>query len=264
MRSTYWSNSAFADRLRKVFGLPDQPFAASFEEWSELEKLEKEISPFGIRLIDSLDSVQSLLYFIPDKTKSLIYFISNVKNRSNVLRTQTKLGHWGDLTSRIPDALMYAIIDFVEKECFYMDIAFVEKEKLSELEPEVRAYKEQSYLRRKLFGIEVSDEIRAKHARAWMDFQNENCGKDENPRPYDELWSAYLFAKNTYFSFDSYEESGYNELAKLDKAESVFSRKMSPDIKAALDKSHELEKSFDEQVEKYCTIVVKYHKHMWT
>ncbi|NCQ51894.1 hypothetical protein GW796_08375 [archaeon] len=199
---------------------------------------------------------------ILDKIKDIGYFIANVKNKSHVLRTRAKYGQWSDLVTRIPDALMFAIIDFVEKECFWMNVAFTEEKNKCNLELEVKKYIEQSYIKRKIFSVNVSDSVRAKHARLWMDFQNEHTPEDI--KPYDELWEAYLFAKNKYFNFNEYEESGLNALIKDDRDCDFFKKEERHEVIEAYDKIRKLREDFEIEVEKHCINIVKYRQSMWT
>lgn len=260
MRFSYWSNSKFAARLREVFGLPKQPTAATWEEWQRIEVEEKKASRLGIAIVNGLDSIQRAVYAIPDAFDSTTYYVSNIKNQSNVLRTRTKLGSWSDLVNRIPDGLMFAVVDYIEKECFWMNCAFTSKEEMHTLEPEVQKYVQQSYIRRKLFDVKVSDEVRAKHAREWIDFQIKE-GNPESVTGYDALWAAYKFAKDRYLTFDAWEESGYN--AKIDQFARGFGN-VTEEQTALFRKITELEEAFEKEVEIHCTSIVKYRQFMWT
>ena len=139
-RVSYWSNSKFAAKLREVLGLPKQPKAATADGWDEFYKLEQSISPFRVAVVDSLDTIQKILYWPADTISNVVYYLGNLLDGSHVLKTTAKRGQWSDLTSKIPDALMYAIIDYVEKECFWMDIAFFSK-KPEDVSDEVWNYK---------------------------------------------------------------------------------------------------------------------------
>lgn len=258
-RTTYWSHSKFADKIRDLYKIPHHPTSASWDEWKTVEKKEKEISPFGVKFIEFLDEIQKLVYWPSDTFKDFAYFLSNVSHKSHVLRTRAKFGHWADVTSKIPDALMFAIIDFIEQECFWMNVAFVSnKEQLEKLEPEVRKYVTQSYIMRKFGRVKVSDSVRAKHAREWIDFQIADS-PERNAEVYEAIWSAYQFAKTRYFSFDAFEESGYNTM----NFEVSFG-KISQEKREMYDKMNTLEEQFESEVEKHCTNIIKYRKYLWT
>lgn len=258
-RATYWSHSKFADKMRDLFGIPHHPAAGTWQEWKEIHKREKEISPFGVKLVESLNTIQKCVYWPADTLRDFTYFLSNVSHKSHVLRTRVKFGQWADVTSKIPDALMFAIIDFIEQECFWMNVAFVSgKEQLEKLEPEVRKYVTQSYIMRKFGRTKVSDSVRAKHARDWINFQIANS-PEQNLEVYEAIWAAYQFAKTRYFTFDAFEESGYN-LMNFDVSFGKISQEKSEMHK----KITVLEDQFESEVEKHCTNIIKYRKYLWT
>lgn len=263
MRSQYWSNTKFADKIRNLFGIKKQPTSATAEGWDEYETTAKQTSGIGYNIVESLNTIQTVVYWIPDKFKSASYFISNVKNRSHVLPTNVKFGSWGDLTSRIPDALMLSIIDFVEKECFWMNVAFY-SERPQGMSDTVWKYNRQSYIQQKLFPVKVSDAERAKNGIEWLEFQIKSGSRNKRnnkSHPYRKLIAAYWFAKNRYGA-DLYDESGFT--AAYDKTPGVQLFKSNPEKDIAFDKLREIEKEYDAQVILHCTNIVKYHGFLWT
>lgn len=257
-RVVYWSHTKFADKLRDLFGIPHLPLSATWEKWEEIKKNELKISLVGVKLINMLDVLQKIVYWPTDISKDIIYFISNVYHRSHILRTRVKFGQWGDLTTQIPDALMFAIIDFIEKECFWMNVAFVSDKDKEKLEPEVQRYITQSYIIRKLGGVKVSDSVRAKHAREWIDFQISDS-PEKNTEPWEAIWAAYQFAKTRYFIFDPLEESGYNAENFEISFGSITSEK-----RKIYDIINKIEEEFKFNVEKHCVNIVKYRNYLWT
>ena len=261
MRTSYWSNSAFADYLRKVSGIKKQPGFATMDGWKEYERHSNTVAPIMNKMIDYLDNIQKAVYWIPDTFDSIVYFFSNIKNRSHVLRTTTKPGKWSDLVTKIPDALMFAVIDFVEKECFWMNIGSSE-------DPILKKYYDQPYIQRKLFPIEISDAVRGREGIAWMNWQSE--AKEEVGSPhqetkecYDAIIAAYKFAKERYFKFDVWEESGYNEA----DAAGLFDRGILSKVEERrpfYEKIHELEAVYNDQVTLHCTNIIKYRDYLWT
>jgi len=250
MRVSYWSNSKFAKALRKVFGLPPQLECGTIEQWNEIEIEEKRISLIGIRVIESLNTVQKIVYWIPDTFSKAVYWVSNWKNSSHVLKTSVKVGNWGDLTSKIPDALMYAIIEFIETECFSMG---------SWDQEDVKAYNDQSYIRRRLFPVKIASSLREKYGREYIKFQIDNGADAE---AYGEILAAYSFDKNRYFRFDPYEESGWNEIISI-QGEGSFMR-FTDEQKACYKIIDELEMEFHRQTTEHCTNLVKHRGFLWT
>jgi hypothetical protein len=245
------------------FGISKQPIAATAEGWNEYEESSKKASSFGHNLVESFDTMQQIVYWIPDKIKNISYYISNAINGHHVLKTNTKFGSWADLASRIPDSLMLSVIDFIEKECFWMNVAFFE-DKQSNMSDGVWKYKNQSYIQRRLFPVKVSSEERAKHGIEYLQFQiNSSCktNKKKLTHPYNKIIAAYWFAKTRY-GVDLYDESGFTAAYERD-GKSIFGNK-TKEKDAAIDKLNELEKIYEEQVIVHCTNLVKYHSYLWT
>lgn len=258
MRINYWSLSKFAGLLRKLFGLPEMiPFGTS-EQWNEFNKLEQSISPFGIKVIDSLDTIQNIVYAPIDLYTNITYFCANVKNKSHILRTRTKFGRYSDITAKIPDALMFAIIDFVRSDCFNACVRSVDEI----LEPEIVEYQNQSYFMRKLFPVKISDRLKEIRGIEYIQFQIDQCDIDSEPvKAYKEILEAYKFASERYFTFDPYIETDYYSLVKTD--DSCFGV-ISEEQRDCFKKIHELEEIFEKEVEIHCCNIVKYRKYLWT
>ena len=252
MRTSYWSNSKFAALLRKISGIPVQPFAATMEEWDEYEKCSVKSAPIVSRIINFLDIVQNALHWIPDTYNSAIYKTSNVLSGAHLMKTTTILGDWSDLVKKIPDALFLSIIDFVEKECFWMDVMCSHEEYN---DPKLTKYVNQSYLMRKLGKIKISDSERSKYGLKYLEFQIENS-TTERAIGYNSIIEAYWFAKKTYFKFDAYEESGFEcaSAFNLSREECLF----------YYDKIGKLEKEFENNVTLHCSNIVKFRKLLWT
>lgn len=259
MITRYWSNTEFANKIRKIFGIKEQPYSASWEGWEAYDKECKEASLIGYYVIELLDNIQRAIHWPANAFSSAIYWLHNVFSGSHTLRTNVKIGGYSDLVTKIPDALMYAVIDFVETECFWMNI-------MSTKEPGLLYdYANQSYLRRKLFPVKVPDYIRGSEGIKWLEFQME-AQPGESPdtnRYYDPLIAAYKFAKSRYFKFDAWEESGYNEAERAGILPPMFLK--NNDIRLEYYKKiRELEEIFDDEVTVHCTNIINLRKGMWT
>lgn len=259
-RSKYWSLSKAGEKIRRVFGLPKTPTALSMEDWDKFHKEERAASPIGVKVVGALDTIQDIVMWVPDKIRDIAYYTSNVKNGSHALRTQTKIGAWGDLTSRVPDALMLAVVDFVEKEAFHMNIIFDS----DSTDPLVIKYRDQSYFMRKLFPIETSTEFRVKNAYEWFDYQTNfqrtggelqvspNASTPLEEMPYNKIKSVYEFAKTRYMTFDAFDEAGYEENMAAERSRQVF------------DKVRELEAAHEAEVTKHLITIVTLRDYLWT
>jgi hypothetical protein len=256
MRSSYWSNSKFADKIRVLFGITTLPAAASFDGWKTYRSESKQKSKFGYFLVEKLNTVQNIVMYVPDKIRSLVYYVSNRQNQTHVLKTQTKPGTWSDLVTKIPDALMLSIIDFVEVEAFHMMVCYDS----DTTDPVIIAYNNQSYLKRKLFPMKIDSAVRCEYGVQWLNYQIRAFAKnkrDIDRHPYQKLMAAYYFAKYEYFNFDAWKLVDYD-------FESSKPFETTPEKSEAYKKIAELEKTFDDEVTKHCTNIVKYRDHLWT
>lgn len=256
MKITYWSNSKFADSIRKLFGIPIQPTSLSFDGWENYRNECKTISKFGYNVVEGLDNIQNIVSYIPDKIRNITYFISNIKNKTHVLRTPTKIGTWSDLVTKIPDALMLAVIDFVEFEAFHMMVYYDFDTK----DPVIIDYNTQSYIKRKLFPMKIDSLTRGNYGLAWIDFQIVAFAKNKRDierHPYQKIKSAYIFAKNEYFQFDAWKLVDYD----FDSSKPF---EITEEKSKAYTEIRKLEAEFSEKVTKHCTNIVKYRDHLWT
>ena len=259
MRVYYWSHTKFANRLRSVFGISRPPTFATAEGWDDYEKTAKSASSIGYKVVEGLDSLQNVWLYVPDKIDAVGCYFSNIKNDSHILRTRTNRGTWSDLVSRIPDALMLSVIDFVEKECFWMNVICSEEEN-NKL---ISDYKNQSYFMRKFFPIFVPDTVRGENGIAWLDFQISSSATTKRQierHKYQKIKAAYAFAKGRFQTFDSYKESGLDLLYE----DKDISFDLSVDRSVAYERVRELDAQFEKELTKHCNSIVKYRDYLWT
>lgn len=255
MRARYWSNSKVADSLRKVFSLPKNLLMGTREEWDGFHELEQKTSPFGMKVIDSLDTIQKVVYFIPDMYTSIVYYAGNVLDSTHVLKTNAKRGSWSDLVSKIPEALLLSIVDFVEVECFHMYVTW-NSESATSFPPDVQAYRNQSYLRRKLFSKKVTEAHAGEYGLKYIAYQMADTS-EEAKTVYQSIIDAYKFAKGRFKTFDPYEESGYNLLPAVG-----FMKTTDEHIKC-FETVRKLEEAHTAEVIRHCVNIVKYHEYLW-
>lgn len=258
MRYSYWSNSKFADWLRTKLGLPEQPCSATAEAWEEFHIKEKVANAFGVKIIDSLDSVQSVVYFIPDMFSRMINFVGNVKHGSHILKTRVKFGQYSDLTNKISDALMLSIIEFIENECFHSSICWYSESPIEWPESVIR-YKESGRISRLLGLCKVSDITRAAMGLGYIKYQIDNSS---DPQHYYDIIDAYRFAKYRYLTFDASKESGYDDYSSRNPTKSFM--KIDEVDRSFFDAMDILENEFDENVTKHCAAIIKHRKFLWT
>jgi hypothetical protein len=257
---SHWSNSALAVYIRKLFRIAPQPTSATHEEWIEYRKTSKKSSPVGVLLIETLDKIQNLIYYAPEKIESIFYYIFNVSRSSHVLRTKTKFGHYSDLVEQIPAALMLSIIDFVEIECFDACTRYDS----DIIDPIIVDYNKQSTFKRRFFPMGVSPEVRAQYAYKWLDyqtnFQKELSENIDEVFPYEEIKKVYEFAKTRYVTFDPYKEAGIGDGFEFMPRDPEKKKAQHE----AFNKVTELENEFNKELLLNMERVVKYREYLWT
>jgi len=129
MRSSYWSNSAFADWIRKT----PKPGALTSQGWGNWTRTAKAEHPVRYWIAEELlDYLQKTVYYIPDRLNDVRYYINNRWiSRSHSLTAHPrdiKPGTWSDVGSRFLPCLFNELVDFVEIEqawhhCLWSDEA---------------------------------------------------------------------------------------------------------------------------------------------
>lgn len=125
MRSNYWSCSKFADWLRGTKKLG----AGTAEQWDEWTTTAQIKHSFRYWLAEEgLDYLQKTVYFIPDKLYSAKYYINNrwvTKTHALTAHSRDiKPGAWHDVGNRFLPCLFNELLDFVEVELAWWQIAW--------------------------------------------------------------------------------------------------------------------------------------------
>jgi hypothetical protein len=129
MRNHYWTCSKFADWLR---GTPS-PVALTHSEWKVWRKEAQARHPVRYWLADDgLDYIQKFVFYIPDKLYGLKYYINNrFVTRTHALTAHPRdiaLGNWCDVGNRFLPCLFNELVDFVEVELAWWNIAWSDKD----------------------------------------------------------------------------------------------------------------------------------------
>jgi hypothetical protein len=128
-RSHYWSCSKFADWVR---GTPKLG-AGTSEQWDEWGSKAKRYNPIRYWLAEEgLDYVSNVVYFIPDTLHSIKYYVNNRwVSRTHSLTAHAKdikPGDWCDVGNRFLPCLFNELVDFVEIELAWWQIAWNSEE----------------------------------------------------------------------------------------------------------------------------------------
>lgn len=128
MRNTYWSCTKFADWLRGT----DKPYAETGEGWRDWKIAAKTAHKFRYWLAEEgLDHLQNFVYYIPDKIYSVKYYVNNRwVSRTHSLTAHPrdiKPGTWADVGNRFLPCLFNELVDYVEVELAWSNIAWSEE-----------------------------------------------------------------------------------------------------------------------------------------
>jgi hypothetical protein len=245
----YWSLSNFANFVRDTFDIPRHPVAANIEQWNQWHIDEKSTTKRRIvtTALDGLDSLQSLVYFIPEKISSAIYYLSNWKNSRHVMVTRKKRGEWCEVDAKIEDGLMFELINFVEDQCYHM-MAICHKDDVR-----FKDYNKQSYFTRKLFPRNDNLQSRGEIGLEWLQYQHDYCDAN-GKKAYAAIIAAYHFAKTEWKDFPTNLDAMYDEVtgASDDVVHSIYTR------------IRKFEEAFKKKETKHLTNIVKYRSYLWT
>jgi hypothetical protein len=127
MRVNYWSCSKFADYI-----LGDQtPTALTSRGWHDWKQLQQSVRPIRYWIAkEGLDHLQDIVLYIPDKLYDVKCYLRNrfiTKTHALTAKsTHVKRGQWCDLTGRLLPCLFDELVDFVEIELAWNNIAWNE------------------------------------------------------------------------------------------------------------------------------------------
>lgn len=125
MRSNYWSNSKFADWVRGT----DKLNCGTSEQWRDWKKQSRQSYPIRYWIAEEgLDKLQNFVNYIPDKLYDLKYYINNrFVSRTHSLTahpSHIRPGTWCDMGHRILPCLFDELVNFVEVELAWKNIAW--------------------------------------------------------------------------------------------------------------------------------------------
>jgi len=125
----YWTCSKFADWLRGTTKLN----AGTAEQWHDWETRAKRDYPIRWWLAEEgLDYVQKFIFYIPNKLRSVKYYLNNrFLTRTHALTAHPrdiKPGTWHDVGNRFLPCLFNELQDFVEVELAWWHLLWAEKE----------------------------------------------------------------------------------------------------------------------------------------
>ena len=129
MRSNYWSNSKFANWIRGTLK-PGVETAEGWDKWNKEAQAKYPIRYWSAE--EGLDMLQTFIFAPIDGLYNVKYYINNRwVTRTHSLTAHPrdiKPGQWYDVGSRFLPCLFNELVDFVEVEQAWMQIAWGNKE----------------------------------------------------------------------------------------------------------------------------------------
>ena len=273
----YWTCSRFADWLR---GTP-KPEAETSAGWKKWDAQAKAAHPVRYWLADTaLDKLQDIVMFIPDRLHDIKYYINNRwVTRTHALTAHPrdiKPGQWMDVGYRFLPCLFNELVDFVEVELAWWQIAWVERD-------EKKKYKapfwSTGWFRWRTWrcpqaGLDNLAWQMTCDNKDWTDPSDPSYGElthqahaakeiydlykwwtEERPKRVDPMdasgWTAYCESRWNK------DESILDQLDDLGKADRI-------DTKPMHDMMRELEDKYDKEDEEMLIRLIKIRHSLWT
>jgi hypothetical protein len=273
----YWSCSKFADWVR---GTPKLR-AGTSEQWDEWARNAQGYSKLRYWLAEEgLDYVSNVVYFIPDTLHSIKYYINNRwVSRTHSLTAHAKdikPGQWCDVGNRFLPCLFNELVDFVEIELAWWQIAWNSEESTKYKAP----FWASGWFRWRVWRCPQAglDNLEWQRNLRWNE---DEVGKDFKglgeltPQAVkaQEILDLYTWWTETYRNRpDPYEASGWTAACEAQREANggkiSFNTPKDPVLKKAQTKAHKLlqkiEADYEKEDEAMMIRLIKVRHGLWT
>jgi hypothetical protein len=269
----YWTCSKFADWIRGT----TKPKWGTGDEWKDWRVQAQAKHPWRWWLAEEgLDYVQDFFLYIPEKIRSIRYYINNrYITHSHSLtahRRDIKPGDWCDVGNRFLPCLFNELVDFIEIEKAWMMVVFddVERKKKYKV-PRLRLWGWRVWRSAEAGLDHLKWEMSLTHNEDWFDKDDPNYGK---PTPQAvaarEQYELYRWWTEIRPSrIDAYNVSGWSDYcdSKRDRGIGLLETDPMEDrakVREMLDKSNEIEAAYDAEDEEMLIRLIKIRNSLWT
>jgi hypothetical protein len=275
--TNYWSCTKFADWIRGTAKLSH----GTIEQWDDWNNKAQSYNPIRFWLAEQgLDRLQKIIFFIPEKLYAIKYYINNRWiTRTHCLSAHSrdiKPGTWRDVGDRFLPCLFNELVDFVEIELAWWQIAWAEKTDREKYKPPFWAsgwFRWRTW-RCKRAGLDnLAWQMNLKH--------DEDYCKDEKyymqPTPQairaKEIYELYFWWTVTRpVRPDANDASGWTavceEQREANGGKFSFNRPEDPAFKKKYNKAFKLlnkiEKSYETEDEEMMIRLIKIRDSLWT
>jgi hypothetical protein len=277
MRNHYWTIGPVADWIRGT----KSPHAETGEGWDEWTSKAKAAHPVRYWLAETgLDYLQNIVYYIPDRLYGLKYYINNRwVTHTHALRAHPRdivPGSWADVGNRFLPCLFNELVDYVEVELAWWQIAWSDRDEKSKYQAPFwsTGWWRWRTWRCKQAGL---DNL------AWqMTCDNTDYTPEDHP-DYGKLTPQAHNAKEILALYtwwteerpnrpDPYEASGWSAYCEANRIENggrlSFSTDKSPELKKMSDRAHKLlnkiEAKYEQEDEAMIIRLIKIRNSLWT
>ena len=277
MRNHYWTIGPFADWLRGT----KSPKAETSEGWEAWTAQAKAAHPVRYWLADDgLDYLQKFFYYIPDRLYDLKYYINNRwVTHTHALRAHPRdivPGAWMDVGNRFLPCLFNELVDFVEVELAWWQIAWANQETKAKYRTPFWA---SGWFRWRTWRCRQAglDNL------AWqMTCDNKDYTPEDDPNygaltpqahNAREILALYTWWTETYRNRpDPYEASGWTAYCEASRQANggklSFSTSKDPALKKMSDKAHKLlqkiEDKYEQEDEAMMIRLIRIRRSLWT
>jgi hypothetical protein len=275
VRKRYWSCSRFADWLRGT----SKPRAETSKGWHDWQIESKKLHPIRYWIAEeALDNIQDFVTWPLDKLYSIKYYINNRwVTRTHQLTAHPqdiKPGTWQDVGYRFLPCLFNELVDYVEIELAWSNIAWNEESRKKYRVP----FWGHGWFRWRIWrcpeaGIEYLNWASGlKHNEDWVEKDDPNYGKPTlqaiNAKETLELycwWTKVRPARR-----DPYEASGWSELCEVrrEKYQGLFwedqTEEENASTKESITQLNDLEEDYETEDEEMLIRLIKIRRSLWT
>jgi hypothetical protein len=279
-RVHYWSCSRFADWVR---GKP-KAGALTSEGWRDWRIEAKTAHPVRYWIAEeALDRIQNFIWWPLDKLYDLKYYINNrYITKTHCLTSHPrdiKPGQWCDVGNRFLPCLFNELVDFVEIEQAWWNIAWDKEARAKYAAP----FWSSGWFRWRTWRSPEAglDSLKWQSELVWKEDEvGENTGMIGKPtyqaEKAQEILALYKWWTEVYSNRpDVHDASGWTEYCKRkreingDKDLDFFCDDKTPkELKefgdCALKKSHEIEEAYEREDEEMMIRLIKIRNSLWT